>query len=57
MRDSEDPYGTADTEWDASIAVTISVTDVDEAGVLGFTTENPQVDQKLGAFLSDPTAP
>ncbi len=54
VRDSKDPYGTADTEWDASIPVTVSVTDVDEAGVLGFTTENPQVDQELGASLSDP---
>ncbi len=54
VRDSKDPYGTADTEWDASIPVTISVTDVDEPGVLGFTTENPQVGQEIGASLSDP---
>ena len=54
VRDSKDPHGAADSEWDASIAVTISVTDVDEPGVLGFTTENPQVGQELGAFLSDP---
>jgi len=54
VRDSKDPHGTADAEWDASIALTITVTDVDEAGVLGFTTENPQVDQELGAFLTDP---
>ena len=54
VRDSKDPHGTADTEWDASIPVTISVTDVDEAGVLGFTTENPQVEQEMGASLSDP---
>ncbi len=54
VRDNKDPYGNADTATDGSRLVTISVTNVEEAGTVELTTEHPEVDEQLTAELSDP---
>ena len=53
VSDSKDAGGTADTAADDTIAVTISVTNADEAGALS-VPGTPRVDSALSASLSDP---
>ena len=54
VRDSKDADGVADTVEDDSIEVTITVTNVDEAGTVTLSSDHPQVDSALTATLSDP---
>ena len=54
VRDSKDQYGNADTEWDASALVKINITNVEEAGEVELTSDNPQVAVELAASLTDP---
>ena len=52
--DNKDAGGNPDTATDATITVTITVTNVEEAGTLGLSSVQPQVDAPLTATLSDP---
>ena len=54
VRDSKDADGNADTAWESYINVNINVTNVEEAGAIGFDDDEPQVGVKLNAYLSDP---
>ena len=54
VRDSKDTNGTADTAEDDSIDVTITVTNVDEAGTVTLSSSRPQIGTELTASLSDP---
>ena len=54
VRDNKDAYGDADSAWDLSSLVTVTVTNVDEPGVVELTTDSPQVDAELTASLTDP---
>ena len=53
VRDSKDSTGAADSIVDANITVTITVTNVDEAGMVSLSSVQPQVDTALTATLSD----
>ena len=54
VHDGKDASGESDTTIDDTIAVTISVTDVDEEGTVALTSAQPQVGTELTASLSDP---
>ena len=54
VSDGKDAAGGADTSVDDSIAVTVSVGNVDEAGTVSFDAGPPQVGSPLTARLSDP---
>ncbi len=54
VSDSKDAGGNADTATDDTIAVTITVTNVEEAGTVDLSSVQPQVDIPLTATLSDP---
>ena len=54
VHDGRDAYGSDDTAVDASIEVNIDVTNVDEAGTVSVSPEQPQAGTALAASLSDP---
>ena len=54
VRDGKDADGNPDTAIDDTITVTITVTDVEEAGTLTLSSTRPQVDTRLTATLTDP---
>ena len=54
VSDGQDADGHGDTSVDASIDVTIEVTNVDEAGELAVSSNQPQVEAPLTATLTDP---
>ena len=54
VRDSRDANGSPDTADDATIKVTIDVTNVDEDGEVTLSSNQPQVDTALTAMLDDP---
>ena len=54
VRDSKDAHGNTDTRDDATITVTINVTNVDEDGEVTFSSNQPQVGTALTAMLDDP---
>ena len=54
VRDSKDPYGVADTQWDATHQVKVQVTNADEAGSVTLSSENPEVGVQLTARVLDP---
>ena len=54
VHDGKDQFDNATTTIDASIQVTIYVTNVDEAGVVSLPTERPSVGMELKASLADP---
>ena len=54
VRDGKDTGGNADTTVDDTITVTITVTDVEEAGTLTLSSTQPQVGTALSATLEDP---
>ena len=54
VRDGKDADGNADTSVDDTIAVTINVTNVDEAGAVSLSSDQPQVGTELTATLADP---
>ncbi len=54
LRDSKDPSGEADSEWDETHFVKINVTNADEAGAVTLFSNSPEVDVALDARLQDP---
>ena len=54
VRDSKDADDNADTAWDAYIAVTVNVTNVDEDGIVDLTMTTPEENVELSATLADP---
>ena len=54
VHDGRDAYGNDDTTVDASIEVSIDVSNVDEAGTVSVSLEQPQAGTALAASLSDP---
>ena len=54
VRDSRDAEGTADTVADASIPVTVNVSDLAEDGTITLSSRQPQVGTDFTATLSDP---
>ena len=54
LRDSKDPSGEADTDWDARLLVVIRLTNVDEAGTVTLSSDSPEVEVELDARLLDP---
>ena len=54
VRDSKDADGNPDTADDDTIAVTIEVENVEEAGSIELSSPQPQVDTALIATLTDP---
>ena len=54
VSDSKDAEGNADDGVDDSIAVAVSVGNVDEAGTVSFDPDPPQVGRLLTASLNDP---
>ena len=54
VRDSKDAYGNADTGWDVGSLLTITVTNVDEPGVVTISPPEAEVDTSLTASLTDP---
>lgn len=54
VRDGKDADGNANTLWDASMVVRIDLTNVEEAGTVDISSDNPQVGVELTASLSDP---
>ena len=54
VRDSKAADGTADTAQDASITVTVNVTDLAEDGTITLSSRQPQVETDFTATLSDP---
>ena len=54
VRDSKDPYGVADSQWDATHQVKILVTNAEEPGSVTLSSEDPEVGVQLTARLQDP---
>ena len=54
VRDSKDFSGNADTVIDATISVIISLTNLDEAGEVSFSSDHPHIGTPLSAGVSDP---
>ena len=54
LRDSKDPSGEADTEWDTNLLILVEVTNVDEAGTVTLSSDSPEVEMELDARLLDP---
>ena len=54
VHDGRDAYGNDDTAVDASIEVSIDVSNVDEAGTVSVSLEQPEVGTPVAASLSDP---
>ena len=54
VHDGRDPYGNADTTIDDTIDVTITVTNLEEAGEITLSWDQPQVDSEITAELEDP---
>ena len=54
VSDGKDAAGEADNAVDDTIAVTVSVLDVDEAGTVAFDSKTPRAGSELTAALSDP---
>ena len=54
VSDGKDAGGNADSAIDDTISVTITVTNLDEPGMLTVTPNQPQVGTRLTASLSDP---
>ena len=54
VRDSKDADDNADTAWDAYIAVTANVTNVDEEGIVDLTMTTPEENVALSATITDP---
>ena len=54
VSDGKNADGETDTETDDTIAVTISVVNVDEAGTVSFDMDPPMFDRALTAALKDP---
>ena len=54
VRDSQDEHGAPDTVTDATIGVTITVTNEEEDGTVTFTNPTPQAGIELTASLGDP---
>ena len=53
VRDDLNEANEADTEWDDEIAITIQVSNVEEAGVVSLGSSNPQVGTAMTATLTD----
>ena len=54
VTDSKDPYGNASSAIDATIPVTINVTNREEAGTVTLSTLRPLLNLPLSATLTDP---
>ena len=54
VSDGKDATGTSDTAVDDTIAVTITVTNVDEDGVVTLSTQHPGIGAAVTATLNDP---
>ena len=54
ISDSKDAYGDADLDYDISMLVTVSVSNVDEAGEVELSESVPEVDVEVVASLFDP---
>ena len=54
VRDSKDPYGVADTQWDATHQVKVLVTNADEAGWVTLYSETLEVGVQVTGHLRDP---
>ena len=54
VHDGKDANGNADTAIDDTIAVTITVPNVDERGMVSLSAEQPRVGTELTATLNDP---
>ena len=54
VSDGKNRDGQTDTRIDATLAVTVTVSNEDEAGTLTLTSNQPQVDAALTATLTDP---
>ena len=54
VHDGRDAYGNEDIEIDDFIEVSIDVTNVDEAGTVSVSLEQPEVGTEVAASLSDP---
>ena len=54
VRDKKDADGNPDTGWDATIIVNINITNVEEAGVVSFSSDSPEENVPLSASLTDP---
>ena len=54
VHDGKNASGAADTTADATIAVTITVTNMDEAGTVALSEPEPQLGASLTAALTDP---
>ena len=54
VRDKKDADGNPDTAWDATIIVNINITNVEEAGVVSFSSDSPEENVPLSASLTDP---
>ncbi len=54
LRDSKDPSGEADTDWDTTHFVVIRLTNVDDAGMVTLSSDSPEVEVELDARLLDP---
>ena len=54
VRDNKGADGNADTATDATVNVTITVTNEEEPGTLGLSSTHPLVDTALTASLTDP---
>ena len=54
VSDSKDADGNADTAWDAYIAVTINVTNVDEDGEVTLSMTVPEENVEISATMIDP---
>ena len=54
VSDGKDASGRVDTSVDDTIAITVSVGNVDEAGIVSFNTDPPRAGNPLTASLNDP---
>ena len=54
VRVSKDADDNADTAWDAYIAVTVNVTNVDEEGIVDLTMTTPEENVETSATMIDP---
>lgn len=54
VRDKRDADGNPDEAWDATIVVTINITNVEEAGVVTLSSVSPEENVPLSASLTDP---
>ena len=54
VRDKRDADGNADEAWDATIVVTVNITNVEEAGIVTLSSNPPEENVPFSASLTDP---